>query len=546
MITADLAGLLDGHLRRRPEAVACRTAVALTYEELARLVDDTAAALRRTGVRAGTRTVVLVPPGPDLLAVVFALLRLRAVPVMVDPGLPPGQLRSCLAEAAPEVFIGIPLAQFARLVFGWGRGSVRTSITVGPRRLWLGTRPHRPRPPGRTPVYEAGRGDDMALLAYTSGSTGPPKGVPLRRRHLLPLLRMLRDSAAIGPGTRMLSTFPPFAMAAPLLGATVVCPDIDPRRLDRASPAALVDDIRRYGVGALFTAPDLLDRLARYCLARGLILDSLNVVLASGAPLSPTVLGRVRGFLKPQAVAYSVYGATECMPVSAIACGELAATAAATNGGAGTCLGTPLADAQVRVIAISDEPIGRWSDDLLVAPGTVGEITVTSPAVSDPYLHRPDATALARIADGDQVVHRMGDLGTIDAHGRLWFAGRKSERVRTEHGDWYTDHVEPIFNTVRGVHRTALVGVGAAPAQRPVLVVEPEHGTSRRERARIRADLLSLAQRQPHTAGLADVLFHRHFPMDVRHHSKIRRHVLAAWAAHRLKSGDRTGDGGDW
>ncbi|MFC7731490.1 hypothetical protein [Actinomadura keratinilytica] len=163
-----------------------------------------------------------------------------------------------------------------------------------------------------------------------------------------------------------------------------------------------------------------------------------------------------------------------------------------------------------------------------------------------PYLHRPDATALARIADGDQVVHRMGDLGTIDAHGRLWFAGRKSERVRTEHGDWYTDHVEPIFNTVRGVHRTALVGVGAAPAQRPVLVVEPEHGTSRRERARIRADLLSLAQRQPHTAGLADVLFHRHFPMDVRHHSKIRRHVLAAWAAHRLKCGDRTGDGGDW
>ncbi|QFG20196.1 fatty acid CoA ligase family protein [Actinomadura sp. WMMB 499] len=537
-----LADLLAARVRERPGAVACatggRSPRTVTFAELDALIDRTAAGLRAAGVRAGTRTSVMVPPGVELLALAHALLRMGAVPVLIDPALPRAALRACMAEAAPEVFVGVPLAQAARTALGWARRSVRTTVTVGPRRFWLGRTMHGLRaaaPP--EPVRDPPPGpDDLALIAYTSGSTGPPKGVPLRHGHLLAQVRMLDRAKPLEPGTRVLSTFPPFALASTVLGAVPVFPAVDARRPAAARPSVLVTDIRRFGVGALFAPPALLDRIARYCLPRGLVLDPVHTVLTAGAPLPRAVLDRARACLPAGAELHSVYGATECMPVSAIEGHDLAATA----GAEGTCLGEPLPDQLVRVIGVTDEPIPEWRDDLLVPPGTVGELTVTGPTVAGPYLERPDATARARITDGDRVVHRMGDLGRIDELGRLWFAGRKSERVRLASGDeLYTDHVEPVFDALPGVRRTALVGVGPPSGQRAVLVVQAEPGTGRARRARIRAEALALAVERPGTAAIRDVLFHDRFPMDVRHRSKIRRDELAAWAARRLEADPR-------
>ncbi|MFV2216042.1 fatty acid CoA ligase family protein [Actinomadura sp. LOL_016] len=532
---AHLAALFARQVRTRPDAVACvtggRTPRAMTFAELAAVIDRTVAGLRTAGVRPGTRASVMVPPGVEMVALVHALLRMGAVPVLVDRALPQAALRGCLAEATPEVFIGVPLAQVGRVALGWARQCVRTTITVGPRRMWLGRTVHRLRadappdlPPGPHPVL-----DDIALIAYTSGSTGAPKGVPLRHAHLLAQVRMLERTRPLEPGTRVLSTFPPFAVAATVLGACAVFPAADARR-----PAVLVSDVRRFGVTALFAPPAVLDRVARYCLPRGHVLEPVRTVFTAGAPLSHAVLERARACIPPDADLYSAYGATECMLVSAIEGRDLAVTGAATADGAGTCLGAPLPGQLVRIIAATDGPIRKWTDDLLVPPGAIGEITVTGPTVADPYLERPGATARARIADGDRAVHRTGDLGRIDPQGRLWFAGRAAERVGTAGGDLCTGHVEPIFDTLRGVRRTALVGVGRPPHRRPVLVVEPEPGTRRAQRARIRADALALAERRPGTAAIRTVLFHYRFPVDVRHDTKIRRDELAAWATRRL------------
>ncbi|MFD0903299.1 fatty acid CoA ligase family protein [Actinomadura sediminis] len=538
-MTVDDGGHLEALFERqvwtRPDAVACvtggRRPRAVTYAELAAVIDRTAAGLRRAGVGAGTRASVMVPPGLELVALVHALLRMGAVPVLIDRALPQAALRGCLAEAAPEVFIGVPLAQVGRVALGWARRCVRTTITVGPRRLWLGrtVRGRREDAPAGPAAGPQPALDDVALIAYTSGSTGAPKGVPLRHGHLLAQVRMLERTRPLAPGTRVLSTFPPFAVAATVLGACAVIPAADPRR-----PSVLVSDARRFDVTVLFASPAVLDRMARYCLPRGRVLDPVRTVYTAGAPLSHAVLEHARACLPPGADLYSAYGTTECMLVSAIEGRNLALTGAATADGAGTCVGAPLPGQLVRIITVTDGPIRKWTDDLLVPPGAVGEITVTGPTVADPYLERPGATARARIEDGDRAVHRTGDLGRLDERGRLWFAGRAADRVRTSGGVLCTGHVEPIFDTVRGVRRTALVGVGRAPGQRPVLVVEPEPGTSRAQRSRIRADVLALAARRPGTAEIRTVLFHYRFPVDVRHDTKIRRGELAAWAEHRL------------
>ncbi|MEV4321693.1 fatty acid CoA ligase family protein [Microbispora rosea] len=528
--------------REQPDVIACqvggRTPAATTYGQLSRSVDHAVAALAEAGIRPGMRTGLLVPPGPELGALAVALVRLRAVPVLVDPGLPLDAIKRCLRQAAPEAFIAIPAVQLARRLLGW-TPDVRVSVTVPTRRPRgpAGTsrgpvRGSRPGEPGRWP--SAGP-DDLALIAYTSGSTGPPKGVPLRHRHLTAQLDLLGTLGTVRPGTPVLSTFAPFALGAAAFGATVVIPDMDPRHPVRADPAALVADIQRYRVAGMFAPPALLDRLARHCAARGLVLDTLGDVVSAGAPMPMPVMERLRGCLRDAARVLSVYGATECMPVAAIESRLLAEHAAATAAGAGTCLGPPLPGAEVRVIALTDDPIERWSEDLVVPSGTVGEITVAAPTVSDPYLDDPGATALARIRDGDRVWHRMGDVGRFDGHGRLWFAGRKSERVRTAGGDLHTDQVEPVFAAVPGVRRTALVGVGPAGAQQAVLIVECESG--HRDDARVKADILDMAARHPHTAELREVLFHPGFPVDVRHNSKIRRHRLARWASRRVRAG---------
>src|SRR5690606_37316258 len=219
---------------------------------------------------------------------------------------------------------------------------------------------------------------------------------------------------------------------------------------------------------------------------------------------------------------------------------ELLSLRERTEQGAGTCVGRPVAPNEVRVIRISDTAIDAWSDELLVAPSEVGEITVAGPSVTDSYFNRDAQTRLAKIVEGaggaHRIVHRMGDLGWFDDQGRLWFCGRKSHRVETPGGPLYTEQVEPVFNVHPEVRRTALVGVGTPGAQQPVLCVEANAGVGAAQHARIAQQLRAIGARHPHTARIDTVLFHPRFPVDIRHNAKIGREALARWAAAKTGS----------
>ncbi len=534
----EISGLLKAAADRHPDkpAVIFRGRTT-TFRELEADVARIAGGLAPAGIGPGSRAVLMVPPSPEFFALTFAMYRAGAVPVLIDPGMGLAGVSGCVAQAEPAAFIGIPLAHVARLLKGWGRGSLKSLVTVGGFRPWGGRslddirrlgqgRPLGPRrhAPGET-----------AAVLFTSGSTGAPKGAVYTHEIFAAQAELLRSLFGIGDDEVSLPTFPLFALFDVALGMTVVLPDMDARRPARADPRAILGPIERYGVTQLFASPAVLDLLGRYGERRGMKLATLRRVISAGAPVPARVIQRFARRLPEGVPIHTSYGATEALPVATIASPEiLAETAAETAKGRGVCVGRPAPGLEVALIRVSDAPIPAWSEDLRVARGEVGEFAVRGPVVTERYLGRPEADALAKISFPGGIWHRMGDLGYRDDSGRLWFCGRKSQRVRTARGDLFTVCCEGVFNAHPQVRRSALVGVGEAGRQRAVVCVELEAEARDAGRGDIVAGLRTLGSACEATRGLADFLFHPSFPVDTRHNSKIFRERLAVWAAGRL------------
>ncbi|MEN5208680.1 olefin beta-lactone synthetase [Stenotrophomonas terrae] len=543
--TCNIAARLPELARERPDQIAIRCPgkpaangmaaydVTLDYRTLDARSDAIAAGLAANGIGHGVRAVVMVRPGPEFFLLMFALFKIGAVPVLVDPGIDKRALKQCLDEAQPQAFIGIPLAQFARVLLGWAK-SARVKVTVGRRWGWGGITLAKVEADGAGAGSQlaATAPDDTAAILFTSGSTGVPKGVVYRHRHFVGQVELLRNAFGMQPGGIDLPTFPPFALFDPALGLTSVIPDMDPTRPGSADPRKLHDAIARFGVTQLFGSPALMRVLAEH----GQPLPTVTRATSAGAPVPPQIVSKIRSLMPAEGQFWTPYGATECLPVAVIEGRELVDTREATEAGAGTCVGRVVAPNQVRIIAITDAPIADWSGARELPAGEVGEITVVGPTTTDSYFNRPQATAAAKIrellADGsERIVHRMGDVGWFDEQGRLWFCGRKTHRVETAAGPLYTEQVEPVFNTVAGVRRTALVGVGEPENQQPVLCYEllPDQHFQQ-----VEAQLRALALQRPELVGIEHFLRHPGFPVDIRHNAKIGREKLAVWAQAQL------------
>ena len=531
---ANIASYLERMASLRPDALAVAIATApgkyeeLTYAELDRLVDRSAHALRAVGISRGTRTVVMVQPSPELFAITFALFKIGAVPVMVDPGMGIRNLGQCLGEAEPTAFIGTPKAHFARRLFRWARPSLEILVTVGPRWLGGGHRFSRILENAPTQPFdiEEPDSDQMAAIFFTSGSTGPPKGVVYRHPNFAAQVRLWKAVYGIAPGEVDLATLPLFALFGPALGMSSVVPLMDASRPITANPRHLVAALEKYSCTNTFVSPALVEKIGRHCEATGTQLIGLRRVLSAGAPASPNALERLQRHLPDGVEIYTPYGATEALPVASVGSRTILGDARKrTEAGAGVCVGHPVPEAHVQIIPIKDDAIPTWSPDLALPPNEIGEIVVRGPMVTHGYYNRADATALARIADGDRIFHRMGDLGYLDDAGQLWMCGRKTHRVVTATTTMFTVPCEAVFNTHPAVFRTALVGVRGDP----VLCVELESG--HRPSDTLTGELRAIGARFEHTRAIETFLFHHDFPVDVRHNAKIFRERLALWAA---------------
>ena len=524
------------------DATGRRAYTHLTFAQLQRETYRLARGLRAHGIGPGTRTVLMVRPSLEFIPLTFALFTVGAVPVLIDPGMGRKGFLRAIEEIEPEGFIGIPLAHVLRTVFPRPFRSVKKAVTVG-RRLWWSAPTLdelRDDDGSELPLAPTAAGD-LAAILFTTGSTGPAKGVEYTHGIFTAQVDIIRDVWGIGPQDVDLPAFPLFALFSTGCGATVVIPDMDPTRPAEVDPALVVEAIEDQGVTFSFGSPAFWRQVAAHCDTNQVKLPTLSKVFMAGAPVPAGLVASMRKAMPESGDVLIPYGATESLPVAWISGAEVEAGAGdASTRGRGTCVGRPLECNEVRIIEVRDEPIPHLEDATPVSDGEVGEICVRGPVVTARYARRDADTALAKMRDGDVIWHRMGDLGYFDDQGRLWFCGRKGHRVETPRGVMYTVQCEALFNNHPRVYRTALVGLGERPSQRPVLVVECEKTArpkGREDREGLIAELKAIGASSPLTEDIHTFLFHDAFPVDIRHNAKIFRERLAAWAATQSEVG---------
>jgi len=504
---------------------------ARTFRELDRESDAVATLIESEGIRPGDRVLLAVRPGRELITGMFALLKAGAVPVAIDPGMGPRSFLSCVKSSAPSGLLGTRTATLLSRLPLAALGSIRIRLTCGGRRWRKAAEDsgmtHRPITPRRP--------DDEAAVLFTSGSTGAPKGVRYDHGMFNAQIGLIRGTFGIAHGEVDMAMLPLFALFNPALGVTTVTPALDPSRPMNADPEPLVSALLSEKVTTSFGSPAIWGKVADHCEARGATLPSLRRLLIAGAPVSAELIAKLR-VIAPNCVTHTPYGATECLPVTTIRGDELLGEARQLAlRGEGTCVGTAVEGVEVRIIRETDGPIGSLGEAAECGSGEAGEIIATGPNVTREYDALPEATRLAKIREGDRIWHRMGDLGRIGADGRLYFLGRRAEKVRTAEGELPTECLEPAFRQHPHVARCALIGLGEPPRQIPALVVEARpgaHPETREARERFEAELRGIARVNPRSEMVRHIVFQRALPVDVRHNAKIHRLRLAEeWTA---------------
>lgn len=504
-----------------------------TYQALHEEILKTIKALTEFGISKGMRVVLFVKPGFEFFSLTFALMRMGAVPVFIDPGIGFKHLKACIKNAKPEAFIGIPKAHILRVLLGLTKSTIPLQGSMGRSGFAKNLRPLIQKASKATP--NSGSKDDEAAILFTSGSTGVPKGALYRHRHFIAQVEALKGLYEIRPGEVDLCTFPLFALFAPALGMSAVIAPMNFQKPGKAAPKPLLRIIKELGVTNLFGSPALLKQLEK-----GLktsppgALTSLKRIISAGAPVPINTIASLVAHLPGDGDIHTPYGATEALPIASVSGRELLKEASlARSQGQGVLVGQPVPGIRVRIVGIFDDK-KSYSELTPLPQGQVGEIMVAGAQVTESYVHHPQGNELHKVFDPEGTLwHRMGDLGRLDDKGALWFYGRKAHRVRTPDGDIYSVAYEGIFQPVEGVERVALVGVGEPGGQKPVLYIEPKRWR-KGEKERLRQTLLTHAKSQPMTEGLDTVLFCKKFPVDIRHNSKIFREALREQATKEL------------
>ncbi|ETR72486.1 MAG: peptide synthase [Candidatus Magnetoglobus multicellularis str. Araruama] len=510
----------------------------LTFRQFNQRSSELARGLQQAGVIRGTKTALQMQPGIDWFSIVYALLKIGAVPILIQPSLGYARIAQCIKAVEPEVLISEPKYQVAPMIYSSSYQSIHLQIST--HRRWFSKgiciRDLQKNDPTTIQIAEMRSHDPGIIIFSTSCESDKPKPTILSHGTLNAIVELMKSVMAITPDSTLFTTFPLFMILAPTLGIRNVIPVSHSLNACRMDPRLLVENIWDHGITHLLMSPTRLMMLAEFLREEGIFLPSIQRIGAWGEPYPAQELQRLHFYINEKTQIFPLYGMTEAPIVSTIGSHKIVAeTQIKTERGFGICQGKVLDDLEMRIIEVNDRPIDNWSDDLLEKDGGIGELVIKGDAVSRQYSNSTKDDALYKIPDGKYMWHRTGDVGWLDSRSNFWFCGRKQDRIIiSEEETLYTIPCEAVFMQHERVYRCIIVGVGPVPFQTPVLIVELAPGDSGKYISTLTHELTHLAQAYPHTGNIKNILFRKRFPVHSLYHNKINRKQLTIWAAKKL------------
>lgn len=510
----------------------------LSFKELRARILQYQRGLLALGISPGKRIIMLVSPGHDFLAFSFAIMACGAVPVFIDPGIGLEKLSDCIKDSAAS---GCVVSAKAQILMLLKRDLFKNmQIVVNASRLPIGFGTNldffSSFSAAETSIKPFSA-QATALVAFTSGATGTPKGVVFSNSNLSAQMKIFKYIFGLKAGSRDLPLLPIFSLYGASSGVTSIFYPSNPGRPLDFDASHLCKVINNLSVETSFGSPTLWSKIATYAAGQAITFPSIKKVFMAGTSVSAKVREQVAAVCK-NADLFTPYGATEALPVTLSPVDLLPKQPeSANNMMVGIPVGEAVPNLQYKIISIVDGQIKNINEVEEVGFGEIGELIVSGPNISSQYLNRVDADQLYKITDGNSVWHRIGDACYMGKDANLYYCGRVAHRVITtdstgKKNTLYSEAVEVVFNANPKVKRSALIsidhGIGAAVAIEPYPSFFPDSPGSY---SSFIAELRALAETTSYTGEITEYFFFHDFPVDARHNAKIFRDQLGALAS---------------
>ena len=472
------------------------------FSDLDSRVASFAQGLIQQGVHSGDRVAVLVPPSIDLIALVYACWRIGAVTVIADRGLGIKGLGRAVKSSRVQHVVGIRTAIVAARTLRWAARATFIDLKSLQNSMQL---------EGLSQLALAEPiANDLAAILFTSGATGPAKGVRYTHGQLGEQRDILQAVYNITDTDSFVAAFAPFALFGPALGITTGLADMDVTSPATLTAQALDDACRATDATMVFASPAALANVLKTSTPNLSSLKQVRLVMSAGAPVPIETLRQMTR-LCPQAEMHTPYGMTEVLPVADLSLEQREAV----GEGAGVCVGKPVNKCQVKIVAVD----GGITE---LPHGETGEVVVSAPWMSLGYNRLWLTQQKARFVSDGLTWHRTGDVGHLDTEGHVWIEGRVVHMIHTAQGSITPVPLETVCETISGVQRAAAVGIGEPGIQQIVIVLETDE-----KNENVASAALTAQVRQ--ALGLVDIVAvweTKKLPVDIRHNSKIDRTAL--------------------
>ncbi len=434
-----LPAMLHQTIEKYPRRKAVISNVTVNYREFGEQVNRLAHALMNLNVIKGSRVGLLLSNSLEFMYAYFGILSIGAVVVPLNTFLQPAEIEYILQDCKLDVLIIHD--HFRPIISALPQGLVRHIIVVSSQNregglLWQhivqqepATRAHRKIEP-----------DQMAVILYTSGTTGHPKGVVLTHRNLLANITSSCQAIRITAKDRFLLILPLFhaftctvCMLIPFFvgGSIILFSKIERKQLKKAliwkRPTILV------GI------PQLYNMLAQYPYFRALRwLNPIRLCISGAAPLSMETLEKFEQKFKIPLL--EGYGLSEASPVVSINPPDKKRKPSS--------VGLPLPGVEVKVLDAEENEL---------PPNTVGEVAVKGENVMQGYFHHPEETK--KVIRGEWLL--TGDMGRIDEDGYIYLVDRKKDMLLVKGLNVYPREIEELLNSHPKIQESAVIGLSA-------------------------------------------------------------------------------------